>query len=231
MKKKLLLLLLIPVLVLPYACKKETTINTGISALNVVNATVDAPSISINFSSSPGTYSSFPVTIPNASNLEFGLPAGTNTINLISSLDTSKTLFHDILNLKIGGVYSLYLIGQSPNTDTLFMKDNLPAYQDSSSAVRFINLSPDSGPLNINLVGSTQKDFSGLSYKKITDFKKYPATSIITNNGGYIYEIRTSSGTLLTTFNFYPSVFKDNTLVISGSINSANLGVFQINNF
>jgi len=214
------------------SCKKDTGVNsTGVS-LNIVNAMDDAPSLALNFSPTGFTYSQNKTFVYNQSGTEFSLPSGSNTFNLTSSTDTVKALFQGKLNLTAGGIYSFYVAGQVAHYDTLLMKDKIPSYgADSVASARFINLASDSQPLSINLVGNATPDFSGLAYKKITVFKKYPATMDVTNNGGYTYEIRDASGNVLTTFNWSPSVFKNNTLVITGLVGTGSVSVFPVNNY
>ena len=213
------------------SCKKDTGINSTVGALNIINATIDANPLAVNYATPSLTWSKNTTQIYGSSFMEFGLPQGSNTLNLISSADTTKPFFQGKLNIVTGGIYSFYVAGQSAHYDTLFMKDNIPSYADSTAEARFINLSPDSQPLSINQVGNATPDFTSLAYKKITAFKKYSAISNVTNNGGYNYEVRDAVGNVLTTFNWNPVVFKNNTLVITGLVGSGSVSVFAVNNF
>lgn len=214
------------------SCKKDTSVNSTGSSLNIVNASVDASSVALNFSPTGFAFYQNKTFVYNQSGIEFGLPSGSNTFNLISSADTSKPFFSGKLNLVTGGIYSFYVSGQVSHYDTLFMKDNIPYYgADSVAGARFINLASDSQPLSINMVGSATPDFTGISYKKITSFKKYPATMDVINNGGYNYEIRDASGNVLTSFNWSPATFKNNTLVITGLVADGSISVFPVNNY
>jgi len=207
-------------------------IKPTVASLNIVNATIDAPNLALNFSPTGFLYAQNQTFIPDGSNLELGVTSGVNVVNLISSVDTTHTMYHGTLNLASGNVYSLYVAGQAPNYQTVFMQDNIPIYPDSSAGVRFINLSPDSPPLHISLQGSSGDVFSALAYKNITAFEKYTATSNIVNNGGYNFNVTDASGNVLTTFNWVPMVFnKSNTLVIAGSYTNGSISVFQVNNF
>ena len=214
------------------SCKKDTGVNsTGVS-LNIVNAMDDAPSLALNFSPTGFAYYQNKTFVYNQSGTEFSLPSGLNTFNLTASTDTTKPFFQGKVNLATGGIYSLYVAGRVSHYDTLFMKDNIPYYAaDSVAGARFINLVTDSQPLNINLVGNAAPDFTGLAYKKITAFKKYPATIEVINNGGYNCEIRDASGNVITTFNWNPPTFKNNTLVITGLVSDGSVSVFAVNNY
>ena len=217
---------------LQVSCKKDTGITSTSASLNIVNAAIDASPIVVNYASLPLVWSKNTTQIYNNSFVEFGLSQGSNQLNLISSADTTKPFFQGKLNLVTGGIYSLYIAGQVLHYDTLFMKDNIPYYAaDSVAGARFINLASDSQPLSINLVGNATPDFSSIAYKKITAFKKYPATMEVINNGGYTYEIRDALGNVLTTFNWNPATFKNNTLVISGLVSDSSISVFAVNNY
>lgn len=214
------------------SCKKDTGIQSTVGSLNVVNATTDANPLAANYAPTSLVWSKNTTQIYGNSSMEFGLSQGSNQLNLISSADTTKPFFSGKLNLVTGGIYSLYIAGQVTHYDTVFMKDHIPYYgADSVAGARFINLATDSGPLSINQAGSTTPDFTNLAYKKITTFKKYPATMAVINNGGYNYEVRDAQGNTLTTFNWNPATFKNNTLVITGQVASGTVSVFPVNNY
>lgn len=214
------------------SCKKETGIKSTVSNLNIVNATIDANPLAVNYATPSLIWSNNTTQIYGNSFMEFGLSQGSNQLNLISSADTTKPFFSGKINLITGGIYSLYIAGSVAHYDTVFQKDNIPYYvADSVAGARFINLATDSGPLTINQTGSSSPDFSSLAYKKITPFKKYTATMSVINNGGYNYEVRDAQGNLLTTFNWNPPTFKNNTLVITGSVVSGTVSVFSVNNY
>jgi Domain of unknown function (DUF4397) len=214
------------------SCKKNDQPKPTVATLNIVNATLDAPNMALNFSPTGFRYGQNQTFVPDGSGLELGVASGASVVNLISSKDTSHTLYHGNLNLVSGKIYSLYVAGQAPDYQTVLMEDHLPVYADSTAGVRFISLSPDSPPLNISLQGNPGSDFSGMAYKTISDFKKYTATSGVVINGGYTFNVTDQSGNVLTTFNWVPRVFnRSNTLVITGSYNSGTVSVFQVNNF
>ena len=59
----------------------------------------------------------------------------------------------------------------------------------------------------------------------------YSAVSNILNNGGYIFNVTDASGNVLATFNWNPTEFRDNTLVITGLVGNGTVNVFPVNNF
>jgi hypothetical protein len=127
------------------------------------------------------------------------------------------------------------VIGMEPNLSTVLLEDKIPLYQDSTSGVRFINLSPNSQPITVNIQGSTLSRFGTLSYKQISDFKPFTTKGQNLSNG-YIFEVRDAqSGSLLTMFTWTPKVFFCNTLVITGLVNDNTgnypVSVFQVNHY
>jgi hypothetical protein len=216
------------------SCKKnEVGTPTGTAAFTVVNATIDVPNMAINFAPNSLPYYANKTLIGGASFLEFGLPPGANTINLVSSNDTTHTLYYGNVSVANGGIYSFYVAGQTGSYQTILQKDNIPVFgTDSVAGARFVNLSPDSGPLNVSLQGGSGNEFSSVAYKGITAFKKYSANTAIMNNGGYNFNITDAQGNVLTTFNWIPQVFnKSNTMVITGLVGNGSVSVFAVNNF
>jgi hypothetical protein len=230
--RKVCYLLLLNCLVAASACKKTSSGTSGIASLNIINASVDLPSVVVNFSDTALPFYLNQAPISSNSSMEFGVPAGANPLIVVSSADTVKPVYRGTLDVQAGGIYSLYLAGQGGVADTVFTKDEIPVYADSSVGVRFINLSPDSKPISVNLAANdpTQTEFSNLTYKQIVGFKTYSANSNI--GGSYNFEIRDqASGSLLTTFSWSYTLSKNNTLVINGSENDSSIAVFQVNNF
>lgn len=236
MYKQIIVILLLAE-VLNTSCKKDSYNNIVPTAtLNVINAAPDVPSLNVNLTSTPIAYSLYQQPIYYATSWEWGLPPGDSPIVIISSLDTSNALFSGNINLKAGGIYSLYILNGIAKGNALFLQDSIPVYQDSLAGVRFINLSPDSHPITINLVGNSPsiKEFGPLSYEQISSFKAYNAKSMNTN-GFYDFEVRDQdTGDLIATYSWQFSLFKNNTIVISGFVNPLNsspLTLFPVNNY
>ncbi|EHQ24614.1 DUF4397 domain-containing protein [Mucilaginibacter paludis] len=229
MKTKYILILL--TFVCLYAsCKKEKT-SIPLASINIINASTDVPALAFNFTATSIPWYKNQALIGYGSSAEYGIPSGNVSYNTLSSADTSKTLLHGTFNFKGGGIYSIYFTGTLPTIETVLLEDNIPVNQDSTSGVRFINLSPDAGPVTVTLQGGVDNEFSALNYKQISTFKKYPATKSITNNGGYNYEVKDAENNLIATFNWDPQVFKNNTVVISGLKSQTGIQVFQVNNY
>lgn len=232
-KIKFLILVIVAV---QCACKKANNAVNGISALNVINASVNAPSVYVYFTLSDSDFylQQSPISYQSAG--EFSIPAVLSPISIISSADTGSSIYRAMIDPAPGSIYSLYVSGGTgKQSDNLLLRDTIPVYSDSTAGVRLINLVSDSRPINVNIAGNppSEVEFGGLAYQQISSFKSYPANMSV--GGSYNFEIRDAvSDSLLATFTWNYTLFKNNTLVFSGLENSAAgmpVGVFQVNNY
>lgn len=220
-------------------CTKINTRNS-FSSLNIINASFNSNPVITNFSqlepkgpATPLQYYATANSIPYGNSWESGSYVGSTNLSLSQSSDTSTSLWSGHLNLQSGYIYSLFIIGDTSNIDTLLITDNIPYYPASDSAIgiRFVNLVQNSYPMTVNIEGNMpdQIEFDNLGYKQISNFKRYSANSSIP--GFYNFEIRDkNSDSLLITFSWFYSLQKSNTIVISGTP-QFGLSVFPINNY
>lgn len=131
-------------------------------------------------------------------------------------------------------VYSVFLCGDTltQRGEAVVIKENIPYRTDSTAGIRFINLSPNSTPLNITLSTSTTvNEVSDLAYKQYTDYKSYPGLY----NSAYTFQVRAANnpGTVLTTFSLTAAQvprFANITVVIRGMVGgSPALGTTRVN--
>lgn len=209
------------------SCKKDKTSYNGTSSLYVIDAAIGTGAVKVNVGGGSGfTYS-------RATDLLFGTSGvysaftGNNSITIVSSADTTKTIFNRTINLQ--AINTLYLAGQAPNIDTIYRAEtNFPYINstvnnaDNSMYVRFVNLSPNSPPLNINIQSTVTNEITALPYKGISAYKKYAASST-----DYTFEIRDASldpatTAPLATFTLPTSntLYKTTTLVIEGLVSA-----------
>jgi hypothetical protein len=163
------------------SCSKQST-PPGTASLTLINAVPGStPSLVTNFG---GTG---PITwYNNALKLVYGTAGNTNqtgSYNGVQKLaiyrfpDTlvqSKPLFNLTLDLKQGAIYTLFLTGTLTNPDTLFTTDTPPYHPptDSTLGIRFVNLSPGSTPVSVNIAGNANgSEVSSLPFKGITGYK------------------------------------------------------------
>lgn len=195
------------------SCNKEAAVLPPGVSLSMIAA---IPDVEMLYSSFAGTdqpasyrflgllrYNNYNVT-SGGSNI-FSRPAGDQRLAFYRPGDTShpeKPFIALTLPLKAGGIYSLFLAGTTTAPDTLFTEDVIPWYsvKDSVTGLRFINLSPGSNPITINIAGKADgSEVEQLAYKSHTVFKSYPAHA---NVNDYTFEFRDKvSGQLLASYN------------------------------
>ena len=223
------------------SCTKDADIvkQVPISSVTVVNAIVNSSPIIVNFTNadSVASYFSSAALVSYAGFFEYSVPSGNIPVSIYPLADTTHPLFKGTILLKRQSIYSFFLVGinnAQNKPDTVIIEDHIPYHPsiDSTIGIRFINLSPNSNPISVNIMGGMNNtEVSNLPYKDFTDFKLYPAT---TNTTQYIFEIRdASSSNLLITFTCPVSPFQNATIVVDGvnAGGSNSLGAFIVNNY
>lgn len=188
-------------------CKKTPYANlAGGSSLTVVNAVIGSQNLVTNFTGSDGGKTLSPFIYKNAPSIpyenfsEFGSYSGTTTLSISPVTDTLLTLWSGTFDLSHNQIHSLFLTGTDTlHIDSLFTLDNPPVHADSSAGIRFVNLSPGSNPVSIDIQGqSNGSETTSLGYKGITAFKNYAATAAISS---YVFEFRdAATGNLLASY-------------------------------
>lgn len=224
------------------SCNKEKADLTSYSAtLTLVNAIPSQESeIKMNFTGKPMIYDnskslSYGYYDGRYSNgtLTFGVPAGVSLpLNITLAKDTTKPIFNQAVSFNKGDIYSLFITGYSDAPTAIFVKDVLPIHTDSTTGIRFINLSPNSTSVSINISGSNNgNEVDDLPYRSATEFIKFPAD---VSKNDYLFEIRAAStGEQLTTF-YYNDIarLRNVTLVIRGAMyGDPGIEVVRINHY
>jgi hypothetical protein len=207
-----------------FSCNKSGVTAIPVSSLEIINAISASPGAQLNANPNAVYYGSYG---------QFGILAGSSTgIYVFPTGDSLHPYVNTSLAAVSGGIYSLYLTGTDQQA-ALLLKDTIPSYTDSSTGFRFINLSPGSSPLSINIQGNYAGTIAGsLAYKAITSFGTYSANSDVLNNGGYTFEIRNAAdSTLLTTVQVTPPVFKNQTIAIEGLVSDGSINAVVVNNY
>jgi len=154
------------VLTVLYSCKNNDEVFTKkvTTGLNIVNASVDTLNFYLNGTRQNNTSSLY----PGGQSYYLSVPAGTQNYQF-KKLGTSAILFSLPLNLADSTNTSVFVYGPSASeafTTTDVFK-NLSTFPDSAQ-VRFVNVSPDAGSLNV-AVGDTVS-FSSAAFKSSSDF-------------------------------------------------------------
>ena len=228
------------ILVMAIACEKEKVEFKNSSTINIIHAAVGFGPLKINQGGGNGFVYSKANDLNYSSSAFYGALTGNISLTVVNAIDTTKALLTKSLNL--AATNTLYLIGRLPNIDTMFrVEQNLPRIdktslsQDNSIYIRFVNLSPNSTPLNINIRSVTTNEVSGLEYKGVSAFKKYEALS---NTANYIFEIRDAATNITKatyTLNTNSNRYKTISLVIKGLMDTSSgtdaFGVLLVNYF
>lgn len=233
--KKTYLALLIPFL---FACKKDKNIVQTSSTINVVNAVIGEANIKVNPSGRNISFNKITDLVAFGTGRFYYSSLSLGSLVAVSALDTTKTLFERTINFE-PGIYTLYLSGQAPAIDTLFRKETnypmirtdiaKPPSADSVVNVRFVNLSPNSPALNVNIKNNTNNEIENFSYKGIGSWKAYPSklTSTV-----YSFEVRNAqSNAILLTYNFTANAtnrFRNVALVIRGMVGGTGTNALAI---
>ena len=232
----------------------KTVAHPGAASLTLVNAFVASTPVYTNFADGkPLTY------WYTAYMLNYGLfqsmdempfYSGTQKVSFFRYGDTSAhstPIINVAVDLPVGSYNTLFGIGTVDNPDTLFIRDHIPYYgMDSVAGIRFINVSPGSAPISVNIMGQPNGSVvSSLPYKGVTDFIRFPATSDVFD---LVFEFRDAgSGNLLAsrraravgqpgeTYSPNTWQFKNNSMVLIGLPNASSYDsaqrVYIMNNY
>jgi hypothetical protein len=207
---KIFQLLLPAVIIGASSCKKEEPVRVT-SSVTVINAVTGISSLVGNFSGQNSiTWYQSALTIKYGTDNDsyhLGSYSGKQQFGFYKipdTLATSQPVVKVDLDLAPGGTKTIFLTGTAAAPAAVVTDDQPPAHQiaDSSIGVRFVNLSPGSSPVSVNLAGKANgSEVSGLGFKATTAFGKYPAK---TASPEYKFEFRDAvSGVLLGTYTFY----------------------------
>lgn len=188
-------------------CKKGFDVPPASASVRIANVISDVPFMVTSFQGiKPLEFYNTAARInygsSNAKANYVNVPAGTCELAMYRFQDTLKPgnpFFQVNLNLLPNCYYSFFLTGTASAPDTLFLKEQFDPIIDSATGIRFINLSPGSEPMTVNLVGqSIGSEVADLSYKSPSTFIVYPANSMISS---YTFEFRSKrTGDVITSY-------------------------------
>lgn len=103
---------------------------------------------------------------------------------------TTQSVFTDTLNLETNKYYSVFITGPTP-LSTLVTEDDLTVPATGKAKIRFIQLSPDAGELDLAIKGEEDALFQEQAFKEASAY-------ISIDPAQYIMEIRDNGGDALT---------------------------------
>jgi hypothetical protein len=250
MKKILYSAISAMLLFLGSACERDDYEFKQTASITVVNAASANGAVKVNPGAGSGFSYSRALEVTNGASGVFGAFAGSNIITVVKSLDTTTKLFERTIDLQ--PISTLYIAGTSAAVDTIFrVERNFPLINssdvnaESAMWVRFVNLSPNSGSVNLRISGTTTNEVTALAYKGISDFKKYNAPPAPPGTTQFLrFEIRNDANTVtLATFdvNYNNTRYKTASVIYRGLVKPGPtpgsivsdplfpIGTFQVN--
>lgn len=217
-------ILLLFIVLLISSCNKDEVQTPAVASLNLVNAVVGGTSV---------RQGSIVSAVANNSSARLAMLAGQNDLYVWPVGDSLNPYFvYNKLAITDRANYSLFVCGAPGNTEGVLIKEDLPYRTDSTIGIRFINLAPNSTPLNITLsTSNTVQEVSSLAYKQYTQFKTFPGLY----NSSYIFQVRDANSaapaTPKATFSLSATQiprFSNFTLVIRQN-GTSGFAVFRVN--
>ncbi|MBO9572970.1 MAG: DUF4397 domain-containing protein, partial [Chitinophagaceae bacterium] len=185
------------------SCKRDVINTTSLASLKIINAVTGGTQVKLR-----GVYSTI---INNNSNRNFAVFPGYQDLYIYPEADSLHPYYHgnNKVVMETQQCYSLFLGGTPTDVTSMLIHDNWEMKQDSSIRVRFVNLSPGSPAISVNLTTSTNvNEFSNIAFGQISDFKPY---SKVSNNTEYTFEFRNAiTNELITTYTNYDYLFAYN---------------------
>lgn len=194
--------------------------NTLPATINIINAVAGGTDAQVQ---------GLPNPIPYGASAKADVVAGASTLHIYPVGNPSQPYFTNSVATVPGGKYSLFVAGKPGATSTLSLQDTVHTYADSTAGIRFVMLSPDAGPVSVNLAGKPAGSlFHDYHFGDHSLFLKFPADS---QNSSYTVEFRRSGGdSLLLVYGFNAPLFQNATVVFDGLAGNQTLNTFLINN-
>jgi len=233
MKKILYSVLSVLLLFLGSACEKDETTYRATANITVINTAAGLGAIRVNPGAGSGFAYAKATDLAYSASAVFGAYTGSNTITVVKSTDTTTKVFQRTIDLK--PISTLYIAGTAAAVDTMFrVESNFPYINssdinaESAMYIRFVNLSPNSGTVNVRISGATALEATALPYKGISEFKKYPAPIVVPPAPAFVtFEIRNAANTHTLAsipVTYSASRYKTASIIFRGLVNTAGTG-------
>lgn len=196
------------------ACKKEATTSTTIAYFRVLNTSPTLNTYNVYLNGSQVN----PAALPFAGGISYNARAtGTYNFKFTTASNTTTLLSKDV-SLNVGTYHSVYLINKPDALDIFTTTDDLTVPTATKAFIRFINLSPDAPTMDLVRTGTTSTTlFSGKAFKTATDFSAI-------DGGTYSFDAKETTGgsikTSLSSFNFMAGYHYD--VIYGGLVTQAN---------
>ncbi|MGC4231474.1 MAG: DUF4397 domain-containing protein [Niabella sp.] len=215
----------IGILLLLPACKKETVKGDLLTSLRIVNVVAGGTTARLN-GLTPNIANN-PATVNHATaGSAFALLPGTPQIYVWPVGDSLNPYYNanNQVQMQANEYYTLFVGGTPASPQSVLIKESWQNYTDSVVGIRFINMSPNSSPVNVTLSTSTGvNQFENIAFKSYTEFKQFPATSAVAS---YTFQVRSAANPATVLSSVAISVsgtaaiprFKNVTIVFRGNV-------------
>jgi hypothetical protein len=130
-------------------------------------------SLSLNYTNDKGYFNAYPGSV----------------LIGVTKKDSTKYITNSTSLLKPGNFYSAFVVDTLKSTKILVIEDDLSTPETDKAKVRFINLSPGSPKLSLNVQGSANALFADKAFKEATPFSNIAAAD------SYTFEVKETGTT------------------------------------
>ena len=145
----------------------------------------------------------------------------------INPFNASNSLIDTTITFTDGAFYSVFIVNNLPNVETLAVRDSSDAPAEGKAKIRFINLSPDAGALDVTDGDSSL--FQTREFKKPSHFIEVDAasSSFVLQKAGSSDELVTVSDINLRPGRFYTIIARGFANPPSGNTNELSVEVIE----
>jgi len=195
------------VLVLLCGCKSAEIEQQIVAHLRIINASPTYATYNVYVD---GTKVNNSGALPLGGTVSFLLLSpGTHEVKFTAGSNTTPILTQS-LSLERDKVYSIYLLGSGNTLEAFVVHDESSITSDTKAVVKFLNLSPDAGALDLAIKGGADLA-KGVNYKENSAY-------IATDAKKQTLEIKDASGNVLASFDTEFFVGRFYTIISSGFV-------------
>lgn len=160
------------------SCSKTKSTPIQISGLSIIHASPTTEKLDVYIDNTRATATDFAF----GTKMDYLNAYSGNRRVDVAKQGTSVSLKSEVITLDPQLGYSLFVIDKLENVKFLLLKDDLTAPATGKAKVRFVNLSPDSDPLDLAVVGKTDPIATNKAFKDFSTFEVIDAADKVTFN-------------------------------------------------
>lgn len=159
------------------SCRKDNENSNTVSTSKIAFVHASPGSIVYDFKVNSGKEN--PQAIAYSKYIGYGLiPSGKSEFS-ITAIGSNQVAAKSVFDLKPHTAYSIYITDVPSKANLLLTEDDLSMPVAGKAKIRFINLSPDAGSLDLSILGDTSAIFTKTSFRSNTAFVQVnPSTAI-----------------------------------------------------